>query len=146
IFFCFLLLMLQTGISDNRSVGRIIYIFVSSGFAIVYAGEALFDPSTGNFTRSPYTYIIINILLLAVFFYDAIVRRNLRHQRPNFGLAQVGGTHASPNDSFATHSIRSPISYGALGTDFAGLAILLYISSLLVSLISRQQAHGRPWV
>ncbi|MGZ3640190.1 MAG: hypothetical protein ACXVCX_20355 [Ktedonobacterales bacterium] len=146
IFFCFLLLMLQTGISDNRSVGRIIYIFVSSGFAIVYAGETLFDPSTGNFTRSPYTYIIINILLLAVFFYDAIVRRNLRHQRPNFGLAQAGGAPASPNDAFAAHSIRSPISYGALGTDFAGLAILLYISSFLVSLISRQQAQGRPWV
>lgn len=146
IFFCFLLLLLQTAISDNRSVGRIIYIFVSSGFAIVYAGEALFDPSTGNFTRSPYTYIVINVLLLAVFFYDAIVRRNLRHQRPNFRPARAGGAHANPNDSFATHSIRAPISYGALGTDFAGLAILLYISSFLVSLISRQQVDGRPWV
>lgn len=146
IFFCFLLLMLQTAISENRSIGRITYIFVSSGFAIVYAGEVLFDPSTGNFTRSPYTYLIINILLLAVFFYDAIDRRNLHHQRPSFGLLQAGGAKASPNESFATHSLRSPISYGALGTDFAGLAILLYISSFLVALISRQQVRGRPYV
>ena len=146
IFFCFLLLMLQTAISDNRSIGRIVYIFVSSGFAVVYAGEVLFDPSTGNFTRSPYTYIILNILLLAVFFYDAIDRRNLRHQRPNFGLDQARGTHASPGDSFATHSLRSPISYGALGTDFAGLAILLYVSSFLVALIGKQQVRGRAYV
>ncbi len=146
IFFCFLLLILQTAISDSRHIGRIIYIFVSSGFAIVYAGEVLFDPSTGNFTRSPYTYIILNLLLLAVFFYDAIDRRNLRHQRPNFRLTQTPGAKASPNESFATHSLRSPISYGALGTDFAGLAILLYISSFLVSLISRQQVGGQAYV
>lgn len=146
IFFCFLLLMLQTGISDNRSIGRIIYIFVSSGFAIVYAGEVLFDRSTGNFTRSPYTYIILNILLLAVFFYDAIDRRNVHRQRPNFGLDQARGTKASPGDSFATHSLRSPISYGALGTDFAGLAILLYVSSFLVALISKQQVRGQAYV
>ena len=146
IYFCFLLLVLQTAISDNRSIGRIIYIFLSSGFAIVYAGEVLFDPSTGNFTRSPYTYIIINILLLAVFFYDAVNRRRLRREHSSLELSPARESNASPSDSLVVRSLSSPVSYGALGTDFAGLAILLYISSFLVSLISRQQVHGHPYV
>ena len=64
IYFSLLLVLLQLAISEDRSWPRILYIFVASGFAIIYAGERLFNAEgkrPGNFTSSPWTYIIINV-------------------------------------------------------------------------------------
>src|SRR5690242_7625363 len=69
-----LLLALQADISVNKSAGRIAYLFLTSGFALAYAGSAVFF-TAADFTKSPYTYIIFTVLLLAVFVFDVIDRR-----------------------------------------------------------------------
>jgi hypothetical protein len=129
IYLSVLLLVLQVSISENRTVGRLVYIFLTGGFALVYAAEKIFGTSKGNFTLSGYTYIIINILLLLVFVYDAVDRRRTRPT----GLDAKTGVSSSPG-------VRSmsPVSYGAFGTDFAGLAILFYVSSFLLDFLGRQ--------
>ena len=118
IYFSLLLVLLQLAISENRSLGRILYIFVASGFAIIYAGEAMFNAEghrPGNFTRSPWTYIIINALLLIVFVVDAVNRRRPHVDKPG-----------------ATPSRMSPISYRAFASDFGGLAILFFVAAFLL--------------
>jgi hypothetical protein len=114
-----LLLLLQIAISRNQSLAGLLYVFVSSAFAIVYAGEKAFGPQTpGNFTKSPYTYIIINGLLLVVFVVDVFRRRQ--------GAAPTSGTRAAFT------------GYGALATNFAGLAILFYLAWVLLDTLGPQ--------
>lgn len=118
IYFSLLLVLLQLAISENRSLGRILYIFVASGFAIIYAGEAMFNAEgnrPGNFTRSEWTYIIINALLLVVFVVDAVNRRRQRAGAPNTRPTRT-----------------SPISYRAFAADFGGLAILFFVAAFLL--------------
>ena len=121
--------------SQFRTVGRLLYIYVTSGFAVVYAGEVIFG-GAGNFTQSPYTYLIINALLLIVFIVDAIQRRAADSAALN-AIAQT-----SPDASIVTRLrvLRRmyPISYGAFAIDFAGLSILFFISSLLLDLLDKQ--------
>ena len=95
---------------------------LSGAFAIVYAGERAFGPqTTGNFTKSPYTYIIINALFVVVFVVDVVAapaqsRRGLRTEAP-----------------------RPPAGiYGRLATEFAGLAILFYVSWFILDLLGPQ--------
>lgn len=126
IYFSLLLVLLQLAISENRSIGRILYIFVASGFAIIYAGEALFNAEghrPGNFTRSPWTYIIINTLLLIVFVVDAVDRRRLRPGKPGAQPWRV-----------------SPVSYRAFASDFGGLAILFFIAAFLLDTLGERRA------
>ncbi len=122
IYLSILLIFLQTAISENRSLARILYIFAASA-------EVVFDPSTGNFTRSPYTYIILNALLLAVFVYDTVDRR--RPHRRGLDATIPAGARAQPGR-------LSPLSYGALGTDFAGMAILFFVAAFLLDLLGPQ--------
>jgi hypothetical protein len=124
IYFSLLLVLLQLAISENRTWPRILYIFVASGFAIIYAGERLFNAEghrPGNFTSSPWTYIIINLLLLVVFVVDAINRRRPHVDRPG-----------------AQPSRMSPISYRAFASDFGGLAILFFIAAFLLDTLGQR--------
>lgn len=109
-----LLLALQGDISVNKSGGRIVYLFLTSGFALAYAGSAVFF-TAADFTRSPYTYIILTVLLLAVFVYDAIDRRR----------AHPMGLGATPPEE---ESPRLPrFSFQSFGSDFAALAVLFFV-------------------
>src|SRR5262249_4257369 len=89
----------------------------------------------GNFTRAAITYIIINILLFIVFVYDAINRRLMRPNNLNASDSD------NPNPS---RQRRSPISYGAFATDFAGLAILCFIAALLLDTLGQRTVLG--WI
>ena len=122
-----MLLSLQAVISVNRSVPRIIYIFLTSGFALVYAAFVYFDKAD-NFARSPTTYIVINILLVVVFIYDAIDRRRPESQ----GLQSSTGHMPTTRRS----STIAPLSFGAFAIDFGGLAILLYIASGMLTVLT----------
>jgi hypothetical protein len=136
IYFSVLLVLLQIAISEDRSLGRLLYVFIASGFAIVYAGEAIFNAEgqkPGNFTREPWTYIIINALLFVVFIYDAI---NRRRKHPGSLTAGGGGDTAEPRVR------NSPISYGSFATDFAGLAILCFIAAFLLDALGARTALG----
>lgn len=138
VYFSLLLVLLQIAISENRSLGRLLYVFIASGFAIVYAGEAIFNAEghkPGNFTRAALTYIIINVLLFVVFVYDAINRRRMRPSS-----LTAGGVE----DADAPRTRTSPISYGSFATDFAGLAILCFIAAFLLDTLGQRTVLG--WI
>src|SRR5262249_34834434 len=60
IFCALLLLTLQETIAAHRSHGRFIYIFLTSTFAVLFAGDAVFPPfAKSNVALSSYTYLII---------------------------------------------------------------------------------------
>ncbi len=124
IFLGLMLLALQAVISDNRSAARLLYIFLTSGFALVYAGFVYFD-RVDNFARSPYFYFIVNLFLIVVFIYDAIDRRR---NRPSQVMTTAEGDPLPAQ--------LHPYSFGSFATDFAGLAILLYIAAGLLRIIA----------
>jgi len=126
IFLGILLLLLQLYLSKDRSLLRTLYGLGAATFGLVYAAEASFFPTApGNFTRKPVTYVIINIIAVIVFVVDAVQRH-----RAN-GSVQDGAP------------VRASASfYRNLATDFAGLAILFALSSLLLdSLNTRTVLH-----
>jgi hypothetical protein len=132
VFFCLLLLTLQEAIAAHRSHGRFAYVFVASTFAILYAADAVFHPfPKGSFTLSSYTYIIINVVLVLVYLWDVLSRR---FQHPE-GLR------------------GSLASYSILAADFAGLAIIFFVSAILLDFVGPQSIlsffgfHvGKPYI
>jgi hypothetical protein len=120
-----MLLALQAVISDNRTVARVVYVFLTSGLALVYAAFVYYDQAS-NFARSPLFYFVVNTAALVVFIYDAIDRRRTNRQMLQ-GAAAKRGTPMPPSH---------PFSFGNFATDFSGLAILFYISYGLLSFIS----------
>lgn len=139
VYFSALLILLQLAISETRTLGRALYVFAAGAFAIIYAGEVMFNAEghkPGNFTLSAWTYIIINALLLIVFIVDAISRRLPSRGSGSSWLRQL-----------------SPISYRALAADFGGLAILFFVAAFLLDLLGRRQVFqalglnpGTPYV
>jgi hypothetical protein len=119
-----LLLALQADISRNRSIGRFLYLFGTSGFALVYAGAAFFFSRTANFIREPVLYLVLNIFVVAVFIYDTIARRLDERRHP-----------------YAERWAGDP--YGEWAGDFSGLAILFGISALLLDLLGPHRLWGQ---
>jgi hypothetical protein len=143
IFFSLLLLTLQLSVSENRTPARVLYVLITSGFALTYAGERVFN-SAQNFTRSPYTYIIINALLLIVFLYDAIDRRRAKPR----GLDHAVSAQTQSGDTSGAAAGDEPrpisqLSYGAWATDFAGLASIFFIAAFLLDLLGPQALFQR---
>jgi hypothetical protein len=114
------LLAFQADISRNKSTGRVLYLYLTSGFAILYAGITYFFGRRGDITRNPLLYITLEVLLLLVFLYDAVNRRRIAIQ------ARRSGALGPPAPGEA---------YGDLAGDFAGLAGLFGISALLLDLL-----------
>jgi hypothetical protein len=114
VFFGFLIFLLQANLIRRRSLGAIAYTAFATAFALVFAADVVFNTSaTGHFTRSPITYLIINILLIVALIYDIIARR-------------VGSKNS------ARVGVFSPL---ALAVDFSELAIVMYVAALLVNLL-----------
>lgn len=119
-----LLLALQTDISRDRSVGRIVYLFGTSGFALLYGAIVYFFRPNVGLVREPSLYFAINVFIVIVFVYDAVTRRIHAQRNP------------SP-DRWAGDA------YGELAGDFAGLAILFGISALLLDLLGPHHFWGQ---
>lgn len=120
-----LLLALQAHVSQNRSLGRILYLFGTSGFALVYAGAVVFFfAQTSNFIHSPMLYLVLNLFLVAVFLYDAVARRIREARHPYL-------------DRWAGDP------YGEWAADFAGLAVLCGLAALLLDLLGPHRFWGR---
>jgi hypothetical protein len=117
IFFSLLLLTLQETIAAHRSHGRFAYIFLTSAFSVLYAADLVFKPfPRGSFTLNPATYIVVNLLLVLIYLWDVL---NRRRQRPE--------------------GIRGSLAnYSILAADFAGLAVVFFVSSLLLDLLGPQ--------
>src|SRR5690349_12143171 len=64
LFLCLVLLTLQENLSADRALAHVAYVFVSSAFAILYAGEIVFRVPKLDFTRNPMTYILLNAVLV----------------------------------------------------------------------------------
>ncbi len=115
-----LLLALQAVISTKASVAGIIYTFVTSSLALIYAAFVYFDKAD-NFARHAAFYFVVNTMLVVVFIYDAIARR-----------VRTGALDGSAQ---AMPAQMKPFSFGSFAVDFAGLAILLYIAYGLLNFI-----------
>ncbi len=150
-----LLLYFQAYISITRTAWWLVYIFLSSAFVVLYAAEVLYNSSTDNFTRSPYTYIIINILLVIVFFVGAAPRRSAAVSYPldaaktkpetiivkEASSVDVGsGKQATGGGNVTALKQRhTPASLSTtLAARAAGLAILLYISAFFLDTMNQQ--------
>lgn len=120
-----MLLALQAVISDNRTVARVIYVFLTSGLALVYAAFVYYGQAD-NFARSPLFYFVVNAAALVVFIYDAIDRRRTNRQALQGVVAKQGGTMPPSH----------PFSFGNFATDFSGLAILCYINYALLRFLA----------
>ncbi|HEV2235236.1 MAG TPA: hypothetical protein VGR57_01120, partial [Ktedonobacterales bacterium] len=104
----------QANLIRRRSVGAIAYTAFATIFALVFAADLVFNTSTtGHFTRSPITYLIINVLLLIALIYDVVARRTGSRQATRMGFF-------------------SPL---ALAVDFSELAIVMYVAAVLVNLL-----------
>jgi hypothetical protein len=116
-----LLLALQAIITEDHSVSRLLYIFITSGFALVYAAEVYFNQAQ-NFATSSTFYLVYNTLLIGIFIYDAITRR-FRTTTP--AGKPLPASALPPRNAFA-----------ALAADFAGFAVLMYVVYGLLTIIS----------
>ena len=133
-------------ISITRTAWWLVYVFMTSAFVVLYAAEVLYNSSTNNFTRSPYTYIIINILLVIVFFVGAVSRRTAtvsdsldaaktKQETPIVKEASSvdagsGKQSTGGGKVMALTLRRTPTSFSTtLAARAAGLAIPLYISA-----------------
>jgi hypothetical protein len=119
-----LLLLLQLYLFSFRTLPRSLYGIGAAIFGLVFAAEASFFPkSPSNFTRAPFTYIIVNIIAVIIFAVDAVQRHTTTTDPTQPGQANV--------------SLRF---YRTLATDFAGLAILFGLSSFLLDFINTRSA------
>ncbi len=116
-----LLLALQAVITDDHSVSRLLYIFITSGFALVYAAEVYFNQQP-NFAREPTFYLIYNFLLIGIFIYDAVARR-FRTTTPAGKPLPI---YAQPPRNV----------FAVLAADFGGFAVLMYVAYGLLNLIT----------
>lgn len=126
LFLCLVLLTLQEALSADRALAHVAYIFVSSAFAVAYAGEIVFRIPKLDFTRNPWTYIILNAVLVAIFVFDLVNRR--RRQALARRLARDLVPEASP--------ALNP--YAMLASDCAAAALFFFVAALLLDFLGGQ--------
>ncbi len=131
IFFSLLLLGLQAIIAENRSVARIIYLGITSALSLVYAAGIVFYSNSflGQLAHKPSLYIIIELLMFGIFIYDAIDRRRQESKPLDAGSSAVRKR--------ASQRKYGPLSPNQLAIDFTGLAVLLFTSWGLLSLLNQ---------
>jgi hypothetical protein len=100
------------------------YLFGTSGFALLYGAIVYFFRPNVGLIREPVLYIAINVFVVIVFIYDAITRRIRERRSP------------SP-DRWAGDP------YAELAADFAGLAILFGLAALLLDLLGPHHFWGQ---
>lgn len=130
LFLCLVLLTLQENLSADRALAHVTYVFVSSAFAVVYAGEIVFHIPKLDFTRNPMTYILLNAVLVAIFLFDLVNRRR------QHAITRRAGGELSPLSPYAT-----------IASDFAAAAIFFFVAAFLLDLLGSQvvlQRLGLP--
>ncbi len=131
IFFSLLLLGLQAIIAESRSAARLIYLGITSALSLVYAAGIVFYSNSflGQLAHKPSLYVIIELLLFGIFIYDAIDRR-----RQDSVPLDASASSARIRASQRKYGSLSP---NQLAIDFTGLAILLFTSWGLLSLLNQ---------
>jgi hypothetical protein len=118
VFYCLVLLTLQETLAADRSLAHTSYVFISSVFAVLYAGEVVFQLPHLDFTRNPMTYILLNAVLAGVFVYDLLNRRLRRSGE------RAGDT---PLDRYAS-----------IASDFGAAAVFFFVAALLLDLLGHR--------
>ncbi|HEX9067617.1 MAG TPA: hypothetical protein VF807_02525 [Ktedonobacterales bacterium] len=115
LFLAMLLLTLQEIVAPYRSLARFVFSIAASIFALLFALDAVYQPlGTHSFTRSPWTYLLLTIILIVF-----------------YAILAAGVTRRSPAGSGALGS------YGRLAADFAGAALLFFVLGFLADLVGR---------
>jgi hypothetical protein len=113
LFLAMLLLTLQDIVAPYRSLARFVFSIAASSFALLFALDAVYQPlGTHSFTRSPWTYLLLNIVLIVF-----------------YAILAAGATRRSPAGG------GTPGSYGRLAADFAGAALLFFVLGFLADLV-----------
>jgi hypothetical protein len=133
VFLCLVLLVLQETLSADRSLAHVTYVFITSAFAVLYAGAVVFGVRQLDFTRTPMTYILLNAVLAGIFLVDLVSRR-----RPWASARR----EAMPLGTYAT-----------VASDFGAAAVFFFVSALLLDLLGSQLVlrrlglpTGKPYV
>ena len=125
IYAALLLLLLQLLISLDRQLDHTVYLLVTSGAALGYVGFLVYTGDSTNILRSVGPYALGELLALGVFVYDAVRRR--------LGTTGIGGARPSASGGGSTSPEAASKRWGAAAADFTGLAILLFMFSLIIS-------------
>ncbi len=135
VYLSLLLLALPFVVAPGRSTVQTLYTFLGSAFFLVYGGAVVFGGATANFTRSPYTYILLEAVLLGVYVYDAMARR-----LGDRGVADQGADASDATSSQeAEDEPQATQTFGAMSVDWAGLALFFYIAAFLLDVLGQQQ-------
>ncbi len=137
-----LLLTLQVAISLGRSRFHIIYLFLTSGLALVFAGIITYSTDQLDFlaklAHTQATYLVINVGLLVIFAVDAVLRHSVR------GPALSDAPAAQSDGAGGTTPSKSGSKFLTWSADLAGLALLTLLIGKALDLLGAlvQQADS----
>lgn len=118
-----LLFLFQAALVRARSFWSLVWVGLSSIFALAFAGDLVFNQTPGwHFTRDPRTYLVMTAVLFATFLVTAVRDRR-----------RVAGEMAQ----------HSPFAASNLAAFFGELAILGYIAW---GILSGLQVSGRTYL
>jgi hypothetical protein len=106
-----LLLGMQWLISDTRAAWHNVYVFLTGIFALVYAADLLFFGGKFLLDQSAF-YLVLNVLIIVVFVYDAVQR--------HLGPSRAGGGKSEQ------------VTLVTIGANAGGFAVLCFIASGLL--------------
>lgn len=113
-----LLLGMQWLISDTRAAWHNGYVFITGTFALVYAADLLFFGAKFLLDQSAF-YLVLNILIIVVFIYDAVQR--------HLGPARADG------------SKTERVTLVTIGANAGGFAVLCFIAAGLLYILELAQ-------
>jgi hypothetical protein len=132
-----------TGVRRLVSMVETIYTFVTSIFALVYMGQALFFRGSNNITQQPATYIILNAGAIIVLLMDFSYRRTKdgRAARPPVGdpalnspflnlALDIGGLAAFCYLAWAILWVLNALNYVTVNIHQLGLPGITYLQDL----------------
>ncbi|HEY7831916.1 MAG TPA: hypothetical protein VIG30_00005, partial [Ktedonobacterales bacterium] len=134
IYLSIVLLLFQIVILQRRAPATLVYVLLTSGFAVLYAADFTFFRRNNIFVGHGATYVVLNALLFLVFLYDAINRR-LGRPQPLDPAASIGaGAGTIPAPTMPQQRL-APFSFGAFAVDFAALAVISYVAWFLLTIV-----------
>jgi hypothetical protein len=117
-----LLVLLQLQAVGMQDLPNRIFLLLSSLIAIIYIGIITYGPQI-PIISNPWTYIVLNLVLLAVFIWDAVARMREKLKEP----LTDGKLNASDMTGNVKTRLRIIQIVGAIAADGVALAIVLAV-------------------
>lgn len=120
------------------SLFRILYTFVTSAFALVYMGQALFFRGPNNITRQPITYIALNALAILVLLSDFLYRRSYNQLvGTRLGRRVIEALDQPGQQRFESRDLTSP--FLKLAVDIGGIGAFCYLAWAILWVLAALQ-------